>query len=500
MEEAPVGLCNEWESKMIINEFLVPVSPVLSLMLAAVVLIVLETVFKGERGQAGKLLVALGGPLLSILFVSLLVPVATSGSLATDNSQLPAWLMEFKNSYQLDRLSGALFLAVGFFMLLTLVFVESFLTGLKEKTEVFALLLFAGAGMMLLVSAGNLLMLFMALELMSLPTYILVGLRKNDLRSSEAALKYFLYGSFATVLLVFAIALLYGQFGTLQLNAISGLFKSQVPTGVATLAAFGLLLAAIGFKVGMAPYHLWVPDAYQGAPTPVTGFMGSAIKLAGFGLAIRVFGQTLLPLVQEWAPPLSYFSVFTIFVGNLAALRQTDLKRLFAYSSISHAGYLFLGVISLGGSPQALEALQYYLWVYGLLFLGTFGLLSLVEMHKKNLEFDRLNGLGFQRPVLGFCFLLFLLSAAGIPPTAGFFSKYFILIQAFQSGQRLSVVLAAMSSLIGVFYYLRVISHLYMKSAGTAEASVPRAPKAAFLGILLCGLAMIYFSFVPVFF
>lgn len=247
MEEAPVGLCNEWESKMIINEFLVPVSPVLSLMLAAVVLIVLETVFKGERGQAGKLLVALGGPLLSILFVSLLVPVANAGSLATDNSQLPSWLMEFKNSYQLDRLSGALFLAIGFFMLLTLVFVESFLTGLKEKTEVFALLLFAGSGMMLLVSAGNLLMLFMALELMSLPTYILVGLRKNDLRSSEAALKYFLYGSFATVLLVFAIALLYGQFGTLQLNAISGLFKSQVPTGVATLAAFGLLFS--GYRV-----------------------------------------------------------------------------------------------------------------------------------------------------------------------------------------------------------------------------------------------------------
>jgi NADH-quinone oxidoreductase subunit N len=187
-------------------------------------------------------------------------------------------------------------------------------------------------------------------------------------------------------------------------------------------------------------------------------------------------------------------------VGNLAALRQTDLKRLFAYSSISHAGYLFLGVISLGGSQQSLEALQYYLLVYGLLFLGTFGLLSLVEMHKKSLEFDRLNGLGFQRPVLGFCFLLFLLAAAGIPPTAGFFSKYFILIQAFQLGQGLPAVLAVLSSLIGVFYYLRVISHLYMKPAATSEATIPRASKAAFLGILLCGLGMIYFSLVPVFF
>jgi len=485
---------------MMINEFLVPVSPVLSLMAAAVLLIVLETAFQGERGQVGKLLLALAGPLVSIFLVSLLIPVVMAESLATENSQLSAWLMEFKNSYQLDRLSGALFLAINFFLLLTVVFVESFLNGLKEKTEVFALLLFAGAGMMLLVSAGNLLMVFMALELMSLPTYILVGLRKNDLRSSEAALKYFLYGSFATVLLVFAIALLYGQFGTLQLNAISGLFKSQVPTGIATIAAFGLLLAAIGFKVGMAPYHLWVPDAYQGAPTPITGFMGSAIKLAGFGLAIRVFGQTLLPLVQEWATPLSYFAVLTIFIGNLGALRQTDLKRLFAYSSISHAGYLFLGVITSGASPQSIETLQYYLWIYGLLFLGIFGLLSLVEMHKKNLDIDRLNGFGFQRPVLGFCFLLFLLSAAGIPPTAGFFSKYFVLIQAFQSGQRLSVVLAALSSLIGVFYYLKVISHLYMKAAGSSEASVPRAPKAVFLGVLLCGLGMIYFSLFPVFF
>lgn len=486
---------------MIINEFLVPVSPVLSLMLVAVLLIISETIFKSENRRVGKLLLALLGPLASILFVSLFLPVALTESLATDVSQLPPWLAEFKNSYQLDRLSGALFLAINFFLLLTLIFVESFLNGLKEKTEVFSLLLFAGAGMMLLVSSGNLLMLFMALELMSLPTYILVGLRKNDLRSSEAALKYFLYGSFATVLLVFAIALLYGQFGTLQLNAIAGLFKSQVPTGVATISAFALLLAAVGFKVGLAPYHLWVPDAYQGAPTPITGFMGSAIKLAAFGLAIRVFGQTLLPLVQEWAGPLSYFAVFTIFVGNLAALRQTDLKRLFAYSSISHAGYLFLGLATLGKNPQGIEALQYYLWIYGLLFLGIFGLLALVEMHKKSLEFDRLNGLGFQRPVLGFCFLLFLLSAAGIPPTAGFFSKYFILIQAFESGQGIPVVLAAMSSLIGVFYYLKVISHLYMKASESSEAGpVPRAPRAVFLGILLCGLGMLYFSLVPAFF
>ncbi|MFM8269315.1 MAG: NADH-quinone oxidoreductase subunit N [Pseudomonadota bacterium] len=486
---------------MIINEFLVPISPVLSLMLSAILLIVLETIYREEKGRVVKLLIALSGPLISILFVSLFVPVALSQSVALDSTQLSPWLNEFKNSYQLDRLSGALFLAISFFLLLTLVFVESFLGSIKEKTEIFSLLLFAGSGMMLLVSAGNLLMLFMALELMSLPTYILVGLRKNDLRSSEAALKYFLYGSFATVLLVFAIALLYGQFGTLQLNAIAGLFKSQTPTGLATLSAFGLLVAAIGFKVGMAPYHLWVPDAYQGAPTPITGFMGSAIKLAGFGLAIRVFGQVFLPLVQEWITPLSYFSVFTIFVGNLAALLQTDLKRLFAYSSISHAGYLFLGVATSGGNPQAIESLQYYLWIYGLLFLGIFGLLALVETHKKSLELDKLNGLGFQRPVLGFCFLLFLLSAAGIPPTAGFFAKYFVLIQAFQSGQTVAVMLAVLSSLIGVFYYLKVVAHLYMKASESAEVGVvPRAPRAVFLGILLCGLGMLYFSFVPSFF
>ncbi|NBT57727.1 NADH-quinone oxidoreductase subunit N, partial [bacterium] len=320
---------------MIINEFLIPISPVLSLMLSAVLLIVLEAIFRGEKAHFGKVSVALLGPLFSILFVSLVVPSALTESAVVDSTQLPAWLGEFHNSYNLDKLSGTLFLAISFFLLLAIVFAESFLAGFHEKTEIFSLLLFAGSGMMLLVSAGSLLMVFMALELMSLPTYILVGLRKNDLRSSEAALKYFLYGSFATVLLVFAIALLYGQFGTLQLKAISNLFRSQVPTGVATLAAFGLLVSAIGFKVGMAPYHLWVPDTYQGAPTPVTGFMGSAIKLAAFGLAIRVFGQTLLPLVQDWSKPLAVLAVCTIFIGNLGALRQNELKRLFAYSSIS---------------------------------------------------------------------------------------------------------------------------------------------------------------------
>lgn len=485
---------------MIINNFLVPVSPVLSLLISALLLIVLESCFKGEKAKIGKVVVALLGPLASILLISLILPVSLTESIAIDPSQLPLWLGEFQKSYRFDKLSGGLFLAINFFLILSLIFTESFLTAVKEKTEIFSLLLFAGSGMMLLVSAGNLLMLFLALELMSLPTYILVGLRKNDLRSSEAALKYFLYGSFATVLLVFAIALLYGQFGTLQLNAISGLFKSQVPTGAATLAAFGLLVSAIGFKVGLAPYHLWVPDAYQGAPTPITGFMGSAIKLAAFGLAIRVFGQTLLPLTQDWSDQLVFLAVLTIFIGNLAALRQNDLKRLFAYSSISHAGYLFLGVVSLGENSQGAETVQYYLWIYGLLFLGTFGLLAWVENHKKSLELDRLNGLGFQRPVLGFCFLLFLLSAAGIPPTSGFFAKYLILIQAFQSGHQLAVVLAVLSSLIGVFYYLRVLSHLYMKAGETSEVILPQAPRAVFLGVLICAFAMLYFSVFPVFF
>lgn len=485
--------------------FLFAASPVIALIGAAVGLILLESIYKSQQAYFPKFLLALAGPLFSGIFAAWVAYEGLPNELLWDAPETPMWLREFYRSYRWDVLTQRSFLVLSFFVLVTVVFIEGFLKDIHEKSEIFALLLFAGAGMFVLVSAGNLLMLFMGLELLSLPTYVLVGMRKNDLKSSEAALKYFLYGSFATVLLVLGIALLYGKCGTLDLQAIAALIKTNF-TGVIgnssvelpILSAFILLLVAIGFKVGLAPYHLWLPDAYQGAPTPITGFMGSAIKLAAFVLAIRVFAQTLLPLAQSTQAVMQGLAVLTLFWGNLAALRQTDLKRMFAYSSIGHAGFLFLGLSALGSEAADPQLdLQYYLMVYGLMFVGIFGIFSWVEHHKKAIDLDSVNGLGFQRPLMGLCFLIFLLSSAGIPPTAGFFAKYLLLVRMFASGKMILVALAILSSLLGVAYYLRVIAHLYMKAPVSSEISVPKPPVSAVIGISICALALIYLAIVP---
>jgi|694.fasta_scaffold29719_9 NADH-quinone oxidoreductase subunit N len=488
---------------MIMDYFLLPASPVLSLVVFALLVIVAETILGEGRGKTFKLFLALLGPVCAVLAVSFIHQNFGELGLGTTlPSEAPTWLAEFSKTYHLDQLSLSFFIAISFFALLSLVFVESFASDFSEKSELFSLMLFVAAGMMLLVSAHSLLMVFMGLELMSLPTYILVGMRKNDLRSSEAALKYFLYGSFATVLLVLAIALLYGSFGTLQISQITGILKSQLQTGasgpsVALLCSLGLLLVSIGFKVGLAPFHHWVPDTYQGAPTPITGFMGSAIKLAGFGLALRIFGEMLAPLVIQYRDLLGAVAILTMFVGNLAALRQNDLKRLFAYSSISHAGYLFLGIAALGTEKSSFAPIHYYLIVYGLMFLGAFGILALVESHRKSLDINRLNGLGFEKPLLGFCLLVFVLSAAGIPPTAGFIAKYFIFLEVAAQGKMVWVVLGVLSSLVGVYYYLRVIAHLYMKSPLSPEVAISNTSKAALMGIVACVLGVIYLSLRP---
>jgi len=487
---------------MILSDFILPVSPVLALVSSATLIILLEALWPEEKCKSLKLGVALLGPILSIIATWLLLPDQMDSVVPAQGELIPVWLAEFKKSYWLDGLSSNLILAIGFFILVSLVFLNCFLPPSVEKPELYSLVLFAGAGMMLLVSAGSLLMIFMGLELMSLPTYILVGARKNDLRSSEAALKYFLYGSFATVLLVLGIALLYGEMGTLYLEPLRALLNSPMRLGlsggrggsVGTLAAFALMLVAIGFKVGLVPYHLWLPDAYQGAPTSITGFMGSAIKLAGFGLAIRMFNQLLLPVTEIWSHVLGLIAVLTILIGNLAALRQTDLKRLFAYSSISHAGYLFLGVASITSRQTDYTALQYYLWVYGFLFLGTFGILAYLESCGKNLNLDSLNGFGFEKPVLGFCFLIFTLSAAGIPPTGGFFAKYWMLLQAVAQDQTEWAVVAVIGSLVGMAYYLRILSHLYMKSPLASEGALPAPARSVTTAIVLCALAVAYFS------
>jgi NADH-quinone oxidoreductase subunit N len=479
--------------------FILPVSPILAPILTAIGLVMLECIPSLELKKT-KAWIAIFGAVLSIACTFWIWKHWPINYVSGTNESSAAWLVQFIRSYKLDVLSLGFYAGIGAFTALSLVFMDAYFKGSEIRAEVFILTLFISSGMMLLVSADSLLMVFLGLELLSLPTYVLVGILRKDRYSCEAALKYFLFGSIATVLLVFGITLLYGQFGTLSIPKIADSLAAAVaePSGSRLLAIGGLalLIIATGFKVGLVPFHMWLPDAYQGAPSPVTGFMGSAVKLAGFGLVARLLWGAFLPLSDSWIGILDTLALITMFVGNLAALAQDNLKRMFAYSSISHAGYLVLGITSLGVSGPNAHFLFYYLIVYGLMFLGLFAVIGTIEQNTKNSEIFQLAGMGFTHPVLSFCLALFSLSAAGIPPTAGFFAKYFIFLQAVKAGKTAIVTAAVISSLIGVYYYLRVLVYLYMKEP-KERLTLVRTPRLAFFCILLCAASIFYFAVMP---
>lgn len=481
--------------------FLIPVSPVAAFIVAGLLLIVLQCIRSPKLKGVSKLVGLLGplGSLLATWYLFKSQPLIYS--LATAGAH-EAWLNEFISSYQLDSLTMIWYWAIGAVAFLSFVFIEAYFKDLEELPEVLILLEFIAAAMMLLVSANNLLMVFMALELMSLPTYVLVGVEREKHFGAEASLKYFLFGSFATVLLLFSIALLYAYTGTLQFAQISNFLTVPIggsnPAGIMVLAASALFIIAVGFKLGLAPFHMWLPDAYEGAATPITGFMGSAIKLAGFGMALRLWWGMLAPIASHWTFILGVLSAITMFVGNLGALRQRNLKRLFAYSSISHAGYLVLGLISVSTTGTQLNAqnLFYYLVIYGFMFLGVFGILGLIEKHTGSTDISNVEGIGFSHPIMGACFAILVLSAAGIPPTAGFLGKYLLFADAVRSGHTGLVVLAVISSVIGVFYYLRIIVALYMTEP--SQRFVLNAQNRLVIwSILACSVCMIFFAFFP---
>jgi NADH-quinone oxidoreductase subunit N len=292
---------------------------------------------------------------------------------------------------------------------------------------------------------------------------------------------------------------LYAQFGTLLIPQIAQALSTFITQPGANLglvyASLVLFIAAVGFKVGVVPFHMWVPDVYQGAPASITGWMGSAIKFAGFILATRIFWGIYAPLAIQWTAWLQVIALTTMFVGNLAALAQDNLKRLFAYSSISHAGYLLFAVSTLTPGAVDVGPIYYYLVVYGLMFLGLFGCLAFLESSSKSTEVYQLSGMGFTHPLLGVCMAVFALSAAGIPPTAGFFAKYFILLQAVKSGQTIATVIAVLSSVIGVYYYLRVLVYLYMKES--KETVSLQKNKLGYLAVVFCAVCLLIAAVCP---
>jgi NADH-quinone oxidoreductase subunit N len=387
-----------------------------------------------------------------------------------------------------------IFLVVGFItVLLSVRYVAE--EGL-ELGEYYALLLFALLGAMLMASGGDLLVIFLGLEIMSLAQYILAGMRHNVLKSSEAAMKYFLLGAFATGFLLYGISLLYGATGTTNLAGImTAVREGGLSDHPLMSIGMGLLVVGFGFKIAAVPFHMWTPDVYEGAPTPVTALMSTGVKAAAFAALARVFVTALGDLQGSWAPIFWGLAVLTMTGGNLMAIAQQNIKRMLAYSSIAHAGYLLIALVAAG--PAGLTGLLYYLLAYAFMNLGAFAVVIAMEQREdRYLLLDDYSGLGFRYPLMGVAMALFMFSLSGLPPTAGFMAKFYVFSAAVEQGYIVLTVVGVLNSLISLYYYLRPVVFMYMEES---KADRPARPVEPFLlaGLVLTILGTIQLGLSP---
>jgi len=342
--------------------------------------------------------------------------------------------------------------------------------------EYYALVMFAALGMMLMVAADDLIVIFLGLETMSIAVYALAGFMRRDARSNEAALKYFLLGAFSTGFLLYGIALIYGATGSIKLEPIEAALTRPATDNALLLAGLGLLLIGFGFKVAAVPFHMWTPDAYEGAPTPVTAFMAVGVKLAAFASFMRVFMVHLGPLGPQWTIVLWVMAALTMTVGNLAALVQTNIKRMLAYSSIAHAGYILVGMTAVG-SPRAGGAIIYYLLGYAFTNLGAFAVVVALERRgaiRDNIADYR--GLATRHPLLAAAMALFMLSLTGVPPLAGFFGKFYIFSAALDAHLVWLTIIAVINSVVSAYYYLSVLITMYAQEGGVEPVALRTRP------------------------
>jgi NADH-quinone oxidoreductase subunit N len=331
----------------------------------------------------------------------------------------------------------------------------------EHHGEYYGLILLANCGMYFLASGTDLVTMFVGLELMAICFYILVGFLRSDKRSNEAAMKYLLLGAFSSGFLLYGFSVLYGLSGSTRLREITAALASRDPWDPLVFLALGTTAVGLLFKISAVPFHMWAPDAYEGAPTPVTAYLSVASKAASFAFLLRIFLGPLAPSREVWEPLLIAVAVATMTVGNLAAISQTNVKRLLAYSSISHAGYILLGLIA--GNPTGLKGVAVYVLVYTFMNLGAF--LVLVSLRRKELlgeDIDDLSGLMRKSPGHACLMLIFLLSLAGIPPTAGFLGKYYIFLSLVETGHYVLAVIATLYVAVAIYYYFRVVRSMFV--------------------------------------
>jgi len=366
--------------------------------------------------------------------------------------------------------------------------------------EYYTLLLFATVGMMAMASAGDLITLVIGLETMSICAYVLVSLNRGDQRSPEGAVKYFLLGAFASAFLLYGIALVYGA---TQTTTFSGLASYMASLGGAPPLLFkagaALILVGLGFKVAAVPFHMWAPDAYQAAPTPITGFMATAVKAAGFAALLRIFGFILAGTGAALTDLIWWVAVLSMVVGNFAALAQNNLKRMLAYSSIAHAGYLLTAIVASNPSASSGSGtgILFYLVSYALMTLGAFGVLAIIGGGADRREtIADMAGLGSKSPLLALAMTVFMVSLSGIPPTAGFFGKFYVFGAAVESGYVGLAVIGVLTSVVAVAYYLRVVVFMYMKPAEKTFVPWPK-PRLAEVVVYVLVIAVLAIGIFP---
>lgn len=348
---------------------------------------------------------------------------------------------------------------------------ESIKTG-DQQTEIFPLFLFAVVGMMLFPVSNDLLTLFVALEVFSLPLYLLAGLsRRRRLLSQEAALKYFLLGAYSSAFFLFGAAFLYGFSGTLSISGIAQAVEAAAGNNIFVLLGIVFISVGLLFKISAVPFHSWTPDVYQGAPTPITGFMAACTKVAAFGAILRMFYVGFADVYTEWRPIITTIAVITMIFGSVVAIAQRDIKRMLAYSSIAHAGFLLTGIVAL--NKDGLAASLFYLFAYGMATIAAFGIISLVRNSAGEVtDLNQWVGLGKRSPLIAGAFAFLLLTFAGIPLTGGFVGKFAIFSAAYQSGNIGVVVVGVLSSAIAAFFYIRVIIMMFFSDPQNDSVSI----------------------------
>ena len=431
--------------------------------------------------------------LLMVAAIGLLLAGVVSINTSSDEQILFGGMLILN---QFSMFFDLLYISIG---LVTLIFSQGYLEkrGVSYRGEYPALILFAIIGMILMTRANDLVIVFLGLELLSLSLYVLVGFIRHDQLSNESGLKYLLLGAFATGFFLFGAAITYGATGTTNYNGIIlAIANDSILSYFYLSLGIGLLLIGFAFKVALAPFHMWSPDVYQGAPTTVTGFLCTAPKAAGFGALLSLFNNAFVQVHYQWQDTFWILAALTMTVGNLSALVQHNVKRMLAFSSVSHAGFLVLGILVL--NEISISAVLFYLVVYSFTNLGAFAIVSAAEKEEKGLNFEDYRGLSVQHPWLSAAMTVFMLSLAGFPPTAGFIAKYGLFSAAVSEGYIWLVFIGVINTLISIYYYLRLVVNMYMRRE---EDSL--IPSYNMLGIGLIGLMaimMVIFGISPSYF